>query len=386
MDSVVPGRPWEELFREAVEEGGQNIATVRIRSRKGETSAPRMVKLSPALEPITLDLCRRLRMPLETLAQCRTLVLKSFGLSAPSGHAIAYVVRHMTLARDINLANNPELKATGLVPILEALAIIPSLRSLNLSNTSCFEKWHGPGVVQNPNSQARRRTPDPSALTAMSKALKGRQLRALALGGNDLRWNGIHLLSTLWQARGIVDSPTTIEELDLSFNALSDQGAQELARSLEPLASLVSLSVEGNAIRRPEALASYICTAPRLRIVSLRHNRIDSAGLKAMAMAFLPSMALESLDLGHNCLVVGGDSGVNALARTIVDGGANRMHTLLVDGNSLTAAHRAALHRALRGRERLFKFDTAVASLHNTGDMLLRQTGPRVLRDLRIRF
>lgn len=105
----------------------------------------------------------------------------------------------------------------------------------------------------------------------------------------------------------------TLQELDLSANALGPAGAAALAPTLAHLTNLTCLSLASNRLG-PEGSAC-LCPAlqllTRLRTLDISGNMLGVGGLLSLAPA-LQSLHLTALHLGANCL---GPEGAQALSQ-----------------------------------------------------------------------
>ena len=219
---------------------------------------------------------------------------------------------------------------------------------------------------------------------ALCASLKGNVgLRVWNLARNNLKVEGAEHLA------GLLRSPkcAPLTTLDLSFNALGDVGAAEVARALEGNPTVENLTMQRNAIgpKGAKALAGWVASATgRCAKLDLKHNSIKGADATELLAAVGVSKTLEELDLGENQL---GDLGVVELAEAlqanttcplkrldlgkngITDAGAqilaaalltNAVLTVLsLKGNSVSEAGAQALAEVLRANSSLTSLDVS---------------------------
>lgn len=119
--------------------------------------------------------------------------------------------------------------------------------------------------------------------------------------------------------------PTLLQELDLSYNGISDKGAKDLADALTVNTKLRKLSLRGNVIGEVGAKAlveafvghsyGYNSRGIILPTLDLGENHdIGNDGALAIAGTLKTNIKLEDLGLSH-CII--GDVGAKALRRSI---------------------------------------------------------------------
>jgi hypothetical protein len=103
-----------------------------------------------------------------------------------------------------------------------------------------------------------------------------------------------------------------LKTLSLRYCKLGNEGVTEIAKILEKNTSVENLNIEGNFITDVgiKKLALALKTNKSLKYLDLKYNGINRKGAQSIAEALKINKTLESLDLGNNFI---GDEGAEAI-------------------------------------------------------------------------
>ncbi|XP_076834328.1 protein phosphatase 1 regulatory subunit 37 [Brachyhypopomus gauderio] len=137
-----------------------------------------------------------------------------------------------------------------------------------------------------------------SGLEELCEGLRAQKygLKALVLRNNQITYRGMtHLESVLPVSR-------TLETLDLGRNYLENQGIHILKEALISNRSLTQLILASVGITCEGAvlLAEFLAESRLLQTLDLRYNHVLTGGLMAFALALRINRSLLQLDLDHN--------------------------------------------------------------------------------------
>eukprot|EP00941_MAST-03F_sp_MAST-3F-sp1_P002214 g2214.t1 len=169
-------------------------------------------------------------------------------------------------------------------------------------------------------------------------------LICLRIGGRELGDDGAKHLA------GAIHGNTNLEQLDLTYNGIGDDGTLALAAALLDGAvtgcmPLFRLSLRHNRFIGDEgaiALASVLESSRTLTDVDISMNRIADAGASAIANALESNKVITSIDLGGNWI---SDKGAVALAKSLISNKTLRRFQL--DGNKISANGLESVKRAV---------------------------------------
>lgn len=221
-----------------------------------------------------------------------------------------------------------DLKDEGFIAIAAAIAVLPQLVSLSLTNTGLGTK----GAM------------------ALAKALTvSKSIQRVYLGDNPLYEEGAKILAEALTRR--VDCPSL--ELDLQWCNIGDAGAVALADAIKANPQAVSdLNISHNKINETGAiaLAQALTIKPNaLRSLDLDGNYIGTIGIKALAEALQdPDQKLSRLLLGHICLVDAETLAISQLLKALASN--IYLKILRLSENKLTNPMALELAQAFLGR------------------------------------
>lgn len=171
--------------------------------------------------------------------------------------------------------------------------------------------------------------------------------------------------------------PTLLQELDLSYNGISDKGAKDLADALTVNTKLRKLSLRGNVIGEVGAKAlveafvghsyGYNSRGIILPTLDLGENHdIGNDGALAIAGTLKTNIKLEDLGLSH-CII--GDVGAKALGEALkVNTGLRNVN---LSGNKITAVGAMAMAEALKDNTGLRNVNLAGNNITAVGAVAL---------------
>jgi Ran GTPase-activating protein (RanGAP) involved in mRNA processing and transport len=144
-------------------------------------------------------------------------------------------------------------------------------------------------------------------------AIIKKQCTGLELWGNEITSQGVSILAN------VLHNNTTLKELRLSDNHVSDSGIQHLARILSINSSnLKGLDLDSNSITDEGAqyLSEMLKMNSRLTYLRLSKNKIGNQGVQLLANALAQhSTSLKELSLSMNCSM--SDSTVDSLVNML---------------------------------------------------------------------
>ena len=136
----------------------------------------------------------------------------------------------------------------------------------------------------------------------------------------------------------------SLQVLDVSFNAIGDDGAEALAEALHTNNSLQVLNVSNNVISVDGAkvLAGALHVNKTLKTLHLRCNKIGAEGAVSLSEALVHNQTLQKLDVSCNHI---GVNGARALGKALHTN--NSLQVLNVSHNDIGVAGAKALADAL---------------------------------------
>ena len=229
------------------------------------------------------------------LPQLDQLVCLSLGnLIGKEGlKGIAKAVSSLENLSTLDLSGNNKNGADLAGSLASVLPSLPSLRCLKLNDARI-----GPRGTK----------------TLLAALVRTVDLRELGMSGCKVGFFGT-------KAIGSVGLPLGLTDLDISNNAVGDDGAWQLTSSLATLRNLTSLNLSSNQLGDDAAaeIARLLPSLKQLLHLDLSSNKdVGDAGVEVLAEA-LPSMpSLKTLALGSNSI---GDAGAIALGRVLESSG-----------------------------------------------------------------
>jgi patatin-like phospholipase/acyl hydrolase/Ran GTPase-activating protein (RanGAP) involved in mRNA processing and transport len=146
---------------------------------------------------------------------------------------------------------------------------------------------------------------------ALAEALKiNSTLQWLVLNSNQIGDAGTGTLAEALKVN------RTLQQLNLNLNRIGDAGAKALAAALQVNSTLQQLELHGNEIGEEgaKALAEALKVNRTLQRLDLWENKIGDAGAKVLAEALKKDSTLQQLDLWENKI---GKAGAEALAEAL---------------------------------------------------------------------
>lgn len=211
--------------------------------------------------------------------------LRSVGLSTAGARKLVASPSWSQL-RLLDLRDNPKLGPRGIQPIVDKLSQAENLDELNLSN--CRMGHFGAkamGDVDLPSS-----------------------LKVLDLSCNAIGNDGA------WKLAPALDALTSLELLSLSKNQIGDDGASEIGCRLPSTLKVLVMRDNEIADVGARTIASALVNS-KIEKVVLANNNIGSSGATALSWTISQSSYLQELDLNENEV---GDEGAAALATNLV--------------------------------------------------------------------
>jgi Ran GTPase-activating protein (RanGAP) involved in mRNA processing and transport len=185
-----------------------------------------------------------------------------------------------------------------------------------------------------------------NGMNALSRSLGvNTSLRKIAIIDCDIIDEDLVELSLLLHE----NTNTTLQEINLSKNRISDEGVSNLASSLEKNTTITSLDLSDNNItyKGASALAEIIFeNTNNLQKLILSKNRISDKGASFLASSLQETNSITSLDLSSNNI---GYTGASSLAKMIFLNTA--LKELHVEDNDLTENGRKEIREALQNNE-----------------------------------
>ena len=125
-------------------------------------------------------------------------------------------------------------------------------------------------------------------------------LKRLRLPNNNLRDGGISIVSALSQI-------TTLTELNLKNNLLSEVVVDELSSAIKNNKLIETLNLSGNNLKTNGIIriAQPLSVISNLKVLNIQNNQITEGAADAIAIAILSNRKLEELYLGSNNLAAG---------------------------------------------------------------------------------
>lgn len=231
--------------------------------------------------------------------QCTLLSLNlaNNNLKRKAAGPLADLLRQNTTLTEIYVGVNP-LKAQGVKEIVNGLEANRDSKVSHLSLRATTLGGKGAGikaVVKLINGNETIHSLDLSSnglksagAIEISSALTYRnQLHELNLGGNDIGADGARALSRVLSEDGALQGYCYLTRLSLDWNQIGDEGAIDLAVSLELNSTLQYLDLSGNHIsdRGAQHLAKTFTINFCLKEVHLNDNQIGDDGASALAQS-----------------------------------------------------------------------------------------------------
>ncbi|KAL3945125.1 MAG: hypothetical protein SGBAC_000793 [Bacillariaceae sp.] len=285
-------------------------------------------------------------------SQLHTLNLTKTMLGNQGASALASLLRYDTNLKQLNLSSN-KLGNKGIKALAPALQNNAHLETLNLANNNMssvggnflareiqtakamgvsnlthldisFNKIKDSGIQAFATLLTTETTIEgfcaestnlgPDGAFSLAPVLEfNYRLRVLKLGGNQIGSEGVEvLMESLHNSQS-----SSLEELDLAYNAVGKEGAESIAQELAENATIRVLNLNGNTIGSEGCalLAQALQYSLSLRRLILSNNNIDNQGAFEMAVALgKPSCKMErnNVLLDDNPIT---DTGLRALER-----------------------------------------------------------------------
>ena len=255
---------------------------------------PRLASAQTLAEPLALALRANTSLCHLDLEQC--------ALDAAAVETLTTGLSATSALISLSLANNPEIGDGGMQALSDALAAVPALQTMDLSNSGMGDagmELFAPMLARAPALTTLRLRSNGIAdigATAVGAALQPQSsLTLLDLERNDVGGTGARAL-----AAALLTCQLRI--LDLRRNECGDTGASAIASSLEsrecPLETLI-LDSNSIGVAGATSLATALLKNSRLTLCSLRFNgKVGSAGAASLAAALLRNSTLRRLDVG----------------------------------------------------------------------------------------
>ena len=219
--------------------------------------------------------------------ELKMLDLSDNGINSASAAVLSVGLKHCKNLVTLNLSCNRGINTSGSVVLADSLKFI-SLRSLNLNFTNIQQ----------------------SGAIALASGLKLRtRLQSLCLSGNDICSEGAvaiadwieHAYQNRHPDDGLIHSQN-LEELDLSWNRISLEGATALAHALKYCPELQTLDLQRNSIHSDGAvrLAEGLKYCLALKILILDNNMVSSSGAITLANSLKSCSFIKVLRLSDN--------------------------------------------------------------------------------------
>jgi Ran GTPase-activating protein (RanGAP) involved in mRNA processing and transport len=205
-----------------------------------------------------------------------------------------------------SIASHPHLKRLALVDNrLGDTGIITLMQAWSLLEASATSA-SSPSITRH---GFRVASPLSLPLPLPPPAQKGSCLQSLSLCANQIGDQG-----AFWIAQAFLKPSTSssLAELDLSSNLISNEGAVSLSNLIRKSKSLTTLFLSGNAIgpQGAESLAQALQENSQMNILGLSSNGIQDQGALAMAVAASQHPSLQALLLEDNRIGTQGCSAV----------------------------------------------------------------------------
>jgi Ran GTPase-activating protein (RanGAP) involved in mRNA processing and transport len=292
-----------------------------------------------------------------TLSTCRltTLNLSNNKLDAKGAHTLAALIRGNTSIHTLHLGHN-NLRHRSIKAISKSLCESSSnIRHLDLTQNKLEDRGAKDiAMALDPRSSqcqletlnlCNNKIRSNGAFHLADAFVKGKNLflKTLDLSDNFIEANGA-------EAFGVVlRFSYTLEELNLSRNNIGDQGVMVIAQGLKenPESRLKRLDLSWNAIKNEGAckLADMLTGHSGLMYLNLKSNFICDAGIQALAQSLPFHIALEELDLTGNQMRDASPL-IDALCHHTT-----KLQRLHCEQNQLTPQEQARLEAAFTFRE-----------------------------------
>lgn len=141
-------------------------------------------------------------------------------------------------------------------------------------------------------------------MTYLERTIEDNEILVLEIRGNDKRNfnNRIDDRAVILLAATLEPFAFYIEDIDLRYNEITDDGAQVLAELISKCPRLMGLNLQGNAIKSEGAqyLADALKICLNLQYLNLNGNKIKTNGAMVVTELLFTHDKLLSLNLGNN--------------------------------------------------------------------------------------
>ena len=162
----------------------------------------------------------------------------------------------------------------------------------------------------------------------------------------------------------VLETNTTLTNLELSDNNLGPAGAESLATALKTNTALTNLELSGNNLgpAGAESLATALKTNTALTNLNLFCNNLGPAGAESLATALKTNTTLTNLNMSVNNLGPGGAESLATVLKTNTT-----LTNLDLSGNNLGPADAESLATALQKNKTLTNLNLSVNNLGPAG-------------------
>ena len=282
--------------------------------------------------------------------------------------AITHHLKTTSTLKHINISAMNFSDVSGLLLLLKALQDHPTLQQKNIENlhiiingddeakdwAQLYEEYSH--VVSESDDTMKATGISDDGAVALSQVLHHNStMQELDLSDNSISDAGAVAL-----AQALHNS--TMQKLDLSHNSISDDGAVALAQALHN-STMQKLDLSDNSISDDGAVA--LAQALPMHKLDLSNNSISDVGAVALAQA-LHNSTMQKLDLSDNSI---SDDGAVALAQALHNSTIQRLY---LSNNSISDDGAVALALALHNST-MQKLDLSNNSISDDGAVALAQ-------------
>ncbi|KAK9804382.1 hypothetical protein WJX72_010405 [[Myrmecia] bisecta] len=308
MSDIIAGRPEDEA-----------LAALRIISGALAACALRALDLSDnALGEKGVRACAA---AISGQAALQSLKFQNVGCSIKACQAVQELVKNAGQLRTFHFYNNMS-DNEGAAAIAQVLARAPMMEDFRMGSSRVGAEGgialaQGLAASQQLIKLDLRDNPMTSEVaSALADTLRSQQqLRVLYLADTSLCDEGVTEV-----AEALAESAPDLEELDLSLNEITPDGASAVAACIARKNKLQKLTLRENELEDRGALtiARALAGLQALRAVDLCQNQIRRGGATALAKAVADKTALELLALDENEI---SESGIDAVKDILEDAG-----------------------------------------------------------------